>query len=145
MGRGLDHVTYLCQVNTSSIWNLKESTIASAASQCLAIRRPHCNASQFSATELGCIAMHPHLLRWCAMPAPYCNEFWHGRCIAHQLRGHTIGRRYWNSRDLIEDFCIFADGRLSYLLTQAASGVCDSVEWTRLPLADSPGARPTGA
>ena len=34
------------------------------------------------------------------------------RCVAHQLRGLAIGRRYQNSHDLVEDFCIFADGQV---------------------------------
>ena len=36
------------------------------------------------------------------------------RCIAHQLRGRAIGRRYRNSRDLVEDFCIFADEEVRF-------------------------------
>ena len=81
-------------------------------------------------SALQCIPMHPNsaLPNWdvllctrayrdgaqCARPIPTnFRAADASRCIAHQLRGRAIGRRYRNSRDLVEDFCIFADGKAS--------------------------------
>ena len=78
-------------------------------SQRVPMRDAHPNAG---APALGYIAVHQRLLQWRAMGAPHSNKFSRGRCIAHQLRGSAIGRRYRNSRDIVQEFCIFADERL---------------------------------
>ena len=86
------------------------------------MRVRHRNALQ----SIARIAMHPNsaLPNWdallctrayrdgaqCARPIPTnFRAADASRCIAHQLRGRAIGRRYRNSRDLVEGFCIFAD------------------------------------
>ena len=109
MGRRYDHVTFPVIVR-------QEDSAIILLTGCIAMPR---NSSPG-------IAMHPNsaLPNWDALlctrayrdsaqcTRPIVMNFRAAdasRCVAHQLRGRAIGRRYRNSRDLVEDFCIFAD------------------------------------